>query len=56
MFTLTIETDNDAFVDREAAEIAYILERTAQRIRGGALSGKVIDSNGNNVGRFEVNE
>jgi len=56
MFTLTIQTENDAFQDGNAArELARLLRRVAQRLpvmdEG---SGRIQDSNGNTVGRWEL--
>jgi hypothetical protein len=53
--TLTVQfrLDNAAFVDDEAAEIAYVMETISRKVRDGRTSGKVIDSNGNTIGRFE---
>jgi len=54
MFTLTFETDNDAFTggNREV-EIARILRHVAYLIEErAATSGKVRDNNGNTIGTF----
>jgi len=56
MFTLTIQTDNDAFQDGNAAsELARLLRRVAQRLPVmDAGGGRIQDSNGNTVGRWEL--
>lgn len=62
-FRLTIETDNAAFEDENLLpEVGSILKQTAKRLeriheagmRSG--SGKVLDSNGNTVGTWELEE
>ncbi len=53
--TLTINTENAAFDDHEAGEIARILRTEARQIAGGRLgSGALLDVNGNTVGRVHV--
>lgn len=54
MFTLTIETDNAAFTDDAAREVARILRQLAKKLEDGKDSGKVMDLNGNSVGSFEL--
>jgi hypothetical protein len=54
MFTLTIETDNDAFDADPREEVARLLEVTAAKLRAGHEEGRCVDSNGNRVGRFEL--
>ncbi len=46
------ETDNAAFDDGPATEIARILEVAAKRVRDGWTEGALLDANGNRVGRF----
>lgn len=53
-FTLTMNTDNDAFAADPTAEIARILRKTAQRIVNGTTEGRVLDVNGNTVGTFTL--
>ena len=56
MFTLHIDTDNDAFVDEPATEIARILESLAKRVRDGETGGRLRDINGNTVGVFRADD
>jgi len=49
MFTLTIETDNDAFSADPGAEIARILRFAADQVAGNGIS-SLRDINGNTVG------
>tara|TARA_R110000765_G_scaffold391304_1_gene484111 strand:- start:11 stop:205 length:195 start_codon:yes stop_codon:yes gene_type:complete len=60
MFTLKINTDNDAFADYPSIELADLLRKVAVRLEEGAAnggttsySGTIRDGNGNNVGHFE---
>ena len=53
MFTLKINTDNDAFADYPSVELADLLRKVAVRLEGAANSGTIRDVNGNNVGHFE---
>jgi len=58
-FTLSIDTDNAAFADDADREIARILRATANRITREGLSGfleTIHDENGNNVGRYGLDE
>lgn len=54
MFTLRIETDNEAFTDNPKAEIARILRETADRLESGRYVNKLRDLNGNTVGSAEL--
>lgn len=54
MFTLRIETDNEAFADCPKAEIARILRETADRLESGRYVNKLRDLNGNIVGSAEL--
>jgi hypothetical protein len=57
MFTLTIETDNDAFgqtPDFKVAQLRRSLQRISERLFMGDTEGKVLDTNGNTVGRWEL--
>jgi len=61
MFTLTIRTDNAAFVDPDGApapgyELATILRRLAGQLENASDGdhGTVRDSNGNTVGKWEL--
>ena len=53
-FTVTIETDNEAFSRNKGREVARILRRIAERLERGEDSGKAMDLNGNSVGKFEL--
>lgn len=56
-FTLTINMDNAAFEGNPGIELKRILERLARRnwdIDGRADGSKLMDVNGNSVGRWEV--
>jgi len=50
MFTLSIETDNDAFTNGE--EIARILKEVAIQLENGKEFGTLRDVNGNKVGNW----
>lgn len=51
-FRLEIQLGNDAMQD--AQDVARALEATARRMRQGDESGKIMDANGNSVGRFAI--
>lgn len=50
MFTLTIETENAAFANNMAGEVARILREAADRLEAGGEVGVLRDANGNKVG------
>ena len=53
MFELKFATNNEAFDDHAPEyEIARILARVAKQIEFGAKDGKILDANGNSIGRF----
>lgn len=52
MFTLTIETGNDAMQTRE--DVARALREVAEALDGGREGGYVRDLNGNTVGSYEL--
>jgi hypothetical protein len=54
-FTVTINTDYAAFEDRNA-ELARILRRLADRLDEGLEHGRLLDFNGNMVGRWAIEE
>lgn len=54
IFTLKVESDNDALTVDPQGAIAEILKDVADRIVDGAASGALRDANGNTVGRFEL--
>ena len=57
MFTLKINnTSNAAFEDSISQEVADILGSVAERVRNGATSGKCMDSWGNSVGSWELED
>jgi hypothetical protein len=52
-FIVTIECNNDAFVDDPNAEVARILHKIADRLTAAdEIAGRVNDVNGNRVGTF----
>ncbi len=57
-FTLTIETGNDAM--ETAADIGRALQTLGRQFISGAKvpddGGKIMDANGNTVGKWEVSE
>lgn len=53
-FTLRLDTDNDAFRDEPASEIARLLRDAARRVEAGDAEGRLRDANGNTVGAFCV--
>ena len=54
-FTLTISTDNAAFEDEPASEIARILRGLANDLEfNGEGGGRLYDVNGNRVGFFNT--
>jgi hypothetical protein len=57
MFTLTFNTDNDAFADGDCArEIARICRTIGDRIARGDTTGKVRDVNGNTIGAYAYHD
>lgn len=59
MFEVTIKTDNAAFgegFDEAQVEIGRVLGQVRDQVELGWRSGRVTDSNGNVVGRFEYDE
>ena len=54
-FTCTIKMDNAAFGDEPEYELALILRHIADKAEEGYIVGPVIDTNGNTVGKWEVN-
>ena len=52
-FVLKVETENTAFEDAgEGVELARILRKAADRVETGAISGPLMDINGNRVGEY----
>ncbi len=54
MFTITINTENDAFQDNKNAEIARILRDLAERIEAREIPVRLMDINGNACGTVTV--
>lgn len=54
MFTLRIDTDNDAFREDEGREVGIILQQAADKVLTGSLYGNLVDTNGNTVGEFDL--
>lgn len=54
-FTLTFDTDNDAFQNENdlVEEIPRILRTIATKFEHGRTEGAVMDVNGNSIGRWE---
>jgi hypothetical protein len=57
-FTLNIKTDNAAFEDQPAIEIARILREAADRVEQSPIlvMGILRDINGNEVGKWEASK
>jgi hypothetical protein len=55
-FTLTIDMDNAAFEDEPVIELGRLVSRVGQRLYdyGESGSDRILDSNGNTVGRWEI--
>lgn len=56
MLRLRIDTDGDAFADGYGpSEVARLLQSVALRVQHwGDLDGKVVDSNGNTCGQWDL--
>lgn len=52
--TLTINMDNAAFADAPLAEAVQILRRAIEDMENGWARKPLRDSNGNEVGRFDI--
>lgn len=52
MFKLEFSTDNEAFQPNPRMEITAILRHIAKKVDEGETGGKVMDGNGNSVGRW----
>ena len=55
-FKLNINMDNAAFDECPEEELQDLLERVKQRLAGGVTEGKIVDINGNMVGKFEITD
>jgi len=53
-FKMTVDMDNSAF-EGEAFELKNIMRQAINKIESGQDCGKVMDSNGNTVGKWEIN-
>lgn len=53
--TVQIETTSAACEDSRE-ELPTLVRDIAERIRKGATSGVIVDSNGNSVGRWEISQ
>ncbi len=53
-FALSMNCDNEAFGNSPGHEIAIILRVAAKRLENGQTSGKLMDANGNAVGKFQL--
>lgn len=56
MFTVKINTDNDAYTDSPEYEIASNLEAIVEDLKFGSRSGRIMDHNGSSVGTWELSE
>lgn len=53
---ITITMDNAAFEDEPASELARILRDLAKHIEAGDTERRLMDSNGNHVGTFKIQD
>lgn len=53
---ITIQMDSAAFDDLPATELARILRDLAKHVEAGDTDRRLMDTNGNTVGRFEIHE
>jgi hypothetical protein len=54
VFKIEFETGNAAFEDSPGYEAARILRQIADKLEGSIQSGKVMDANGNTIGKWEL--
>jgi hypothetical protein len=54
--TLTVTGDGSVFDNNPAGEYARILENAARMMKSGRSKGKLLDVNGNTVGKYEVKQ
>lgn len=54
VFKLEINSGDDALMSNPRQGIADLLLVAAQKVKNGAASGTLLDTNGNSVGGFEV--
>ena len=55
MFTVTIDTKNDAFIQDNVYETINCLNDVISMLLKGYSDNSIHDSNGNNVGKFKLN-
>jgi hypothetical protein len=53
---MNFETGNAAFEDSPELEVEYLLHKVARTVRAGGREGPVIDSNGNTIGSWKLQE
>lgn len=53
MFNLKFSTGNAAFEEYPEGEISRILNQIKDKVFNGYESGKIMDSNGNGIGKWE---
>jgi hypothetical protein len=51
---IKINMDNEAFEENPEAELQYLLETVGISITDGDVFGKIVDTNGNTCGHFEM--
>ena len=51
---IEINMDNAAFEGTPEMELTYLLHKVGCRITAGEIQGKILDSNGNFCGAFEI--
>ncbi len=54
VFRLAIRMTDSALAEHHPDELATCLERVTAQIRLGAMQGGVFDTNGNNVGKWQI--
>ena len=54
MFKIEFDTDNAAFVEGGADEVAGVLRHVIDLVQDGYLSGALTDSNGNQIGSWSL--
>jgi hypothetical protein len=54
MFKIEFATDNAAFVEDGADEVAGVLRHVIELVEGGYLGGPLTDSNGNQIGAWSL--
>ncbi len=56
MFNISFSTMNSAFEEHDPDDVKRILVRIADLVRIGHSSGKILDTNGNQIGKWSWNE